>query len=807
MKNLITLAFLFVALFVANAQESKLTGKVTDVENNPLMGVNVSVVGTGLGAQTNYDGAFSISNLEAGSYTVLVSYIGFKTKEVIVTITTGVENTLDTVQLYEGNEILKEVVVNGERRNKFSRKETAYVAKLPLKDLENTQVYNTITSDLLVSQITTKFDDALKNAVGVDKLWSSTGRGGDGSGYYSIRGFSVQPQLVNGMPGLTNGTINAANIERIEVIKGPSATLFGSSVTSYGGLINTVTKKPYKGYGGQISLTAGSYGLSVISGDFNTALDKNNDIYFRLNTAYHTEDSFQDAGFQKSFFVAPSLSYRVNNKLSFSVYAEITESEQTNATSLFLNRAAVSASSSISELGYNNKLSYTSNDLSIENPTSNYRVEMDYKLSDAWKSQTILSKSNTSSKGYYSYLYEYGTLDPNTFSRMINKENSTTNTTDIQQNFIGDFKIGTLRNRVVAGLDYYQATNINQSSGYSFYGNVLPNGDTNGDNPFTPEVETDAYPLTEAGVLSVLASQTANNIKSKTSTYSAYVSNVLNITPTLSAMASLRVDRFDNEGDVTTDADDYAQTAFSPKFGVLYQPILDKLSVFANYQNGFTNIAPSLVGDPADGPQTLKSFDPEQANQLEFGFKTNLFNGKLNTTVSYYNITVSDKVMTDPTSAFNKIQDGEVESKGLEIEINANPINGLNIKAGFSNNDSEITKTDNAILAGTRPVEAGAETLYNLWANYEFQVGSLEGFGVGFGLNGASESSIINYGPGGTFDLPSYTIYNSSVFYQADKYRVGLKLNNMFNENYYKGWTTITPQQPRALLANFTYKF
>ncbi|WP_042257203.1 TonB-dependent receptor [Cellulophaga lytica] len=807
MKNLMTLVMLLVATIAATAQNTTLTGKVTDVDNTPLMGVNVLVKGTALGAQTNFDGAFSIANLESGTYTVLVSYLGYKTKELQVTITANTENTLEIVQLYEGNEILKEVVVNGERRNKFSRKETAYVAKLPLKDLENTQVYSTITSDLLVSQITTKFDDALKNAVGVDKLWSSTGRGGDGSGYYSIRGFSVQPQLVNGMPGLTNGTINAANIERIEVIKGPSATLFGSSVTSYGGLINTVTKKPYKGYGGEVSLTAGSYGLTVLSADFNTALDKNNDIYFRLNTAYHTEDSFQDAGFKKSFFVAPSLSYRVNNKLSFSLYAEITEAEQTNATSLFLNRAAPSASSSISELGYNNKLSYTSNDLSIENPTSNYRVEMDYKLSDTWQSQTILSKSNTSSNGYYSYLYEYGILEPNTFSRMINKENGKTNTTDIQQNFIGDFKLGTLRNRVVAGLDYYQATNIDQSSGFSFYGNVLPNGDTNGDNPFTPEVETDTYPLTEAGVLSVLAAQTTNNIKSKTSTYSAYVSDVLNITPALSAMASLRVDRFDNEDDVTTDADDYAQTAFSPKFGVLYQPILDKLSVFANYQNGFTNIAPSLVGDPADGPQTLKSFDPEQANQLEFGIKTNLFNGKLNATVSYYDITVSDKVMTDPTSAFNKIQDGEVESTGIEIEINANPINGLNIKAGFSNNDSEITKTDNAILAGTRPLESGAETLYNLWANYEFQVGSLEGFGLGFGLNGASESSIINYGPGGTFDLPSYTIYNSSVFYQADKYRVGLKLNNMFNETYYKGWTTITPQQPRALLANFTYKF
>lgn len=105
-------------------------------------------------------------------------------------------------------------------------------------------MYNTITTDLLESQIVTNFDDALKNAAGVENLWTSTGRGGDGAGYYSMRGFSVQPQLVNGLPGLTNGTINPANIERIEVLKGPSATLFGNAVSSYGGLINVVTKNP-----------------------------------------------------------------------------------------------------------------------------------------------------------------------------------------------------------------------------------------------------------------------------------------------------------------------------------------------------------------------------------------------------------------------------------------------------------------------------------------------------------------------------------------------------------------------------------
>ena len=803
-QKLICTLFLFTNL--AFAQNRTVTGTVTDYTGAPLEGVNISIENTSIGTQTNENGNFEISNLNNGDYTLSLSYIGFKTREIPISVINDIK--LETIILYEGNEILKEVIVKAERRNKFSRKKTAYVSKLPLKDIENTQVYSTVTNEILKSQVVTNFDDALKNATGVEQLWASTGRGGDGAGYYSLRGFAVQPQLVNGLPGLTNGTINPANIERIEVLKGPSATLFGNAVSSYGGLINVVTKKPYVGTGGELSFTSGTYGLNQIVGDFNTALSKEDNLYFRLNTAYTTTQSFQDAGFRKSFFIAPSLSYKVNNRLSFSFYGEITKAEQTNPTFLFLNRSAPTESANLEELGYNNKLSFTSNELTLLNPTQNYRIEMDYKLSDTWQSQTLLSKSSTSTKGYYSYLFEYGILGDDTFTRFISKQNANTQTTDIQQNFIGDFKIASLRNRIVVGLDYFNATETSNNSGYAFYGNVTPEGGSNGDNPFTPDVvETDLYPLSTAGVDSVLASQDVSNIKSKYHIYSLYASDVINLTDKLSAMIGVRLDYFDNEGDLANMDDDFDQTTLSPKFGLMYQPLKNKLSLFGNYQNGFTNVAPQLVGNPDEGPQRLETFKPEQANQLEFGLKTIFFNNRLNATISYYDIQVKDRVIIDPNSPFNRIQGGEVESKGVEIEINANPIKGLNIRAGYSNNESVTTKTDDPLILNKRPLEAGPKTLYNFWANYEFQEGKLNGFGAGLGLNGASERFVKNYTTTGNFTLPSYTVVNASIFYQAAKYRIGLKLNNAFNKEYYKGWSTINPQQPRALLANISYQF
>ena len=807
MKKAIFIVLTLLSSFGVYSQNGKITGQIKDQNNSPLIGVNVFLENTTIGAQTGSTGDFVIEDVLPGEYILQASYLGYKRKEVKLRIGAGKTVKLPLIQLYEGNEILEEFVVKGERINKFSRKQTAYVSKLPLKDIENSQVYSTITNDLLESQLVTSFENALQNAVGVEKLWESTGRGGDGAGYYVLRGFSVQPQLVNGLPGLTNGTINAANVERIEVLKGPSATLFGSTVTSYGGLINVVTKKPYKGNGGQISYTTGSYGLNRITGDFNSALGEAKDVYFRLNSSYHTEDSYQDAGFKKSFFIAPSLSYQVNNKLSFSFYSEISAGEQTNPTMLFLNRSAFSKAKNLEELNYNNKLSLTSNDLSLKNPTSNFRVEMNYKLNDKWSSQSLVSKSYTKTNGYYSYLFDYGVFEGTTFTRNINKQNSSTNTTDLQQNFIGDFKLGTFRNRLVVGLDYFSKTTVDNSSGYAFFGNVKADGTTIWDNPFTAETETEAYNLSQPAVDAALQSQTINNIKTKSEVYSAYFSDVINFTPALSAMIGVRLDHFAEDGDINSDEDDYDQTTLSPKFGVVYQPVLDRLSVFANYQNGFTNVAPSIVSNLDGGNQHIKSYDPEQANQYEFGIKTNLFHGRLNALISYYNILVTDRVITDPDNMNNKIQGGEVESKGFELEVNANPVEGLNIRAGYSKNDSETKKSDNAVLVGDRPLEAGPDVIYNFWANYEIQNGKWQGFGCGFGFNGTSERPIYYSTATSFFTIPEYTIFNASLFYNSNKFQIGLKMNNMFDKEYYKGWSTINPQLPKQLIAKFTYKF
>ena len=808
MRSILSVFLLVGFSLAATAQSAKIKGSVTTTTNTPLSGATIELSQTTLGTTTDENGNFILSNIPSGNYRLILSYVGFKTKYVDLSVSENTTKDLGTFQLEEAQEMLGVVSINGKKHNKFTRETSVSVSKMPLADIENPQVYNSITANLLEEQVVTNFDDALKNAPGIDKLWESTGRGNDGAGYYSLRGFAVQPTLTNGLPALTNGSPDPANIESIEVIKGPSGTLYGSSLISYGGLINITTKRPFYDFGGSVSYTSGSYGLNRVTADVNTTLSKEKNIALRVNTAYHTQNSYQDAGFRKSFFFAPSLAYQVNDRLSFYINTEFYKGKSTNQTMLFLDRGAQLRVNTIDELGYDIDRSYTGNDLYIETPTYSFQGQMNYKLSDNWTSQTAFSRSNSKSDGYYSYLYEgtqYTTLDEGiALNRYISKQNSETIATDIQQNFIGDFNLGSMRNRMVVGLDYLKTNVINNNSPYITNGAIYIGNNL---QEFNEEVlgitdpanfTDDSGILTQAGTDALLANGTINPSKTEQEIFSAYASDVINILPELSAMASLRIDRFSNA--------DHAQTALSPKFGVVYQPILNKVSLFANYMNGFSNVAP--VDEVTNGVTTNRALDPEHANQFEAGTKLNLLNGRLSATLSYYDIQVKDRALRVDVDATNYFytQDGTQESKGFEASFVANPIDGLNIVAGYSYNDSKLTEGA-ADFVGLRPESAGPQNLANLWASYQLTSGKFEGLGFGFGGNYASENKIFNRNLGGAFTLPEYTVVNASVFYGTPDFRISLKLDNIANKEYFKGWSTISPQNQRSLLANFTYNF
>lgn len=788
MKSIKLVLLFLIGAFSLHAQNASLKGRVFTGDGHPAEYVSVVIQGDEKATTTNGNGEYFLENLNGGKYVVLYSYVGLQTQQKNIELEDGVQTVINDVILTEKSKILEEVEVVGRKRNLFTEKTSESVAKLPLSNMENPQVYNTITKALIKEQLATNLNSALNNATGITRLWESTGRGSDGAEYYSMRGFSLQPTIVNGVANINNGALDLANIENIEVIKGPSGTLYGGNLIYYGGLININTKRPYDRFGGEFDYISGSYGLQRVTADINAPLSAKASL--RVNAAYHSENSFQDAGFTQYFFIAPSFKFKASDRLTFLINTEYKSGEKANAPMLFLNRSNPVSFSDLSLFEDSYKKSYSNNSLTIQNPTFGMQSQALYKIGNGWNSQTILSTGNTKADGYYQYLWDLS--NGSDFIRYISKRNGQTNTIDVQQNFMGDHTFGKFRNRLVLGMDYLRKEIQNNSTGWVSDGTVsLKN-------------QTDSGILTTQGVDALLVSSQEGVSSATTDIWSAYASDVFNFTPQLSALLGLRVDNFSGTSTEKTKS----QTTFSHKFGLVYQPSLDKISFFGNYMNGFTNLDPVEVSDVDGQNITTKILKPEWANQWEVGIKTNWYKDRLSLTASYYNILVSDKSMTDPNNMNNVIQDGEVESKGFEISLVANPIDGLNIITGYSHNENKVTKdAADAEYLGLRTEEAGPTDLFNFWMSYKPELNILKGWGVGFGGNYASEYKVLNHNSTGSFALPGYTIFNALISYARDNYSISLKADNLGNRKYYSGWSTVTAQRLRTISMALNYKF
>jgi len=442
--------------------------------------------------------------------------------------------------------------------------------------------------------------------------------------------------------------------------------------------------------------------------------------------------------------------------------------------------------------------------------TRNLFGQVNYKINEHIRSSTSVNSAYSYSNGFNPYFYittkSYG-ADPN--DKEVGLYRGDQSTADskqrylqVQQNFNFDFHIGRMRNRTVVGGDYLRTRNDQffyfgvidfvPFTGNMDYTNFNADYVTNYYNSIrnTPAWDSSIWPL-----------------KNKSNTYSAYVSNVITPVQGLNLMTAIRYESVKFNGGVkgSNETPAYTQRAWSPKLGLVYELVKEKLSVFGNYQNSFTSNG-YFVSDTASN---LSLSDPEKANQWEGGFKADLWHGKVNATLNYYNINVKNTLQTigyTPQGRAIEQQMGKRNSKGIELEVNAYLVKGFSLIAGLSYNDSKFTETTDVTVLGKRPNTASSPWLANFNATYQFTEGNLKGFGLAFGGNYASANKIINT-TNGTFELPKYVVLNANVFYDAKKFRVGVKADNLTNEHYWIGYTTANAQKLLNVAGSFSYKF
>lgn len=782
--TLLLLLCLTVSVF---AQHAGIRGQILTSDGQPAEFVTVGIKELQLGTITDGKGHFRLKKVPNGVHKLYVQLLGYGAIE--KTIEVDGETMLPAISLNEDAQALQEVLIKG-NINRFASKESEHIARLPLKNIENPQVYNVVSKEIMQEQIVTDYKSAFKNIPGANAgvAHSSNGR------YMNVtRGFNLSNAARNGLGTSSVSEIDPANLERIEAIKGPSGTLYGASLSTFGGLYNRVTKKPFETFGGNVSFTTGQWDLNRFTADINTPLNEEKTVLLRVNTALHGEKSFQDAGFSKTYLVAPSLLLKLSDKLTVLVDAELYGRKGTNIYGNTIASTRVTANS-IDQLGIGYKQSFTNNSIIASTRTQNLYSQINYKISSEWTSQTNIG---TSLVEFEFPALTLNTITDSTVTRNIWDQYTRQVATQIQQNFIGDFKIAGKRNRVVAGLDYSSVNFDFPNTRGAVYDTV---------HFLNPGKRYAAISIND--IKNKVAGVTVNSGSTGKYNYmGAYVSDVFNLTENLMVMLSLRVDRFDNRGSYNYNSNAttgvYKQTALSPKFGVVYQPVKDKVSLFANYMNGYQFVAP--VNQP---DATVSNFKPQFANQTEGGIKFDILENKINATISYYSINVINLVRADmerdPVNGNRfQIQDGNQTSKGLDFELIMNPVNGLNVLAGYAYNASKLEKA-NENVNGRRPTNSGAKNTANFWISYRATAGSFKGLGAGTGINYSGEQFVIN-NTTREFTIPAYTVWDATVFYDQPKYRLGLKLDNIKNERYWN--TSLQPQTPRRFSASITYKF
>ncbi|WP_142688615.1 TonB-dependent receptor [Chitinophaga polysaccharea] len=756
-------------------------GRVLTSDNQPASQVTILLGDKQKGAITNEQGEFIIRKVKPGNYTIRVSLVGHEPLLQNIQVEAN-KTTILELRLKASDKELQAITVTGSG-NKFAKRESNYIARLPLKNLENPQVYNVISKDLMQEQVTVDYKSALRNVPG-----AAVGFGGVNNGitYMILRGFWVISQIRNGMAAMQSGGIDPVNVERIEVLKGPSGTLFGSSLISFGGFSNLVTKKPFDTFRGEVNYTAGSWNLNRLTADINTPLNDDKSALLRLNAAVHTENSFQSYGASRSLALAPSFSYKVNDRLTLSLDAEIYKVDRSAQPAYSYDFKKISFRK-ISDLALDYKQSIGTSDPIVQQGNLNVFVQADYKMSDQWTSSTQYAMGQANFDNI-NYLWPAEILSDSTIKRnFAASRGSVNNSIQFQQNFTGDFKIGRLRNRMVAGAEVYYLANKAMSYGTLLYDTV--------------NVRRSIKPMSLARMNDMVAAVgSANQTVATQYRYSAYVSDMLNFTDQLMLMLSLRLDRFENKGTSTNGAKApaagiYGQTSVSPKLGIVYQPVKDKVSLFANYMNGFQNMAPVTQPD-----QTALVLKPQYGNQWEAGTKVDIVKHKLSGTLSYYHISVNNAVRANPDNPTFSIQDGSQLSKGFEADIIANPAAGLNIIAGYGYNKFTYTKANKGVEGTSNGLPAH---MANLWVSYKFPQQILNGFGIGIGGNYVSDTYPEN--ESNLLTIPAYTRLDATVFYDYPKFRIGVKINNITNAQYWG--INNDPQSPRNIAGSISYKF
>ena len=680
--------------------------------------------------------------------------------------------------------VLDEVKVTGKQTPYVRFSDTATKTGLDLFD-----------TPLSVTMLNSAFLEDLSSETLADAYPYTLGlsQSGTNANSFSLRGLSssLQNVQIDGLPGLASrfGSPTTANIERVEVLKGPASVLYG--LMEPGGLVNIVTKKPEEEASMTLSATAQSYASDVsgfgddngatLTFDSTGALTSDKRWLYRMIASVENVNSFRDGVSSENIYLFPSLTYR------FSPDAEATFGLEY-----------------IKEEGKaDDGLVAVNNDIDLTAPINvRYQEDGDFDNDDGLvafaRFEWDVSEATKLRLNYRSVFHEdeRKLYENNRVNDAADPMESTLRRRDRHQlnkrdyhfldaNITQTFETGPIRHNLLVGLNGgFERADFERIR----FGSVIsPNVDV-----FDPVLGTGAPAAIQSG---------SDRITDGWN-YGIYAQDVADLTDWLSLMVGGRYDRQDVDftEQVTGFTDSQTSEVFLPQVGIVLKPS-DSLSLYASYTESFN--PNSVEQRDANGG----SFDPEMGEQVEIGVKSALFGERLNLTAALFAIEKTNIVETNANGDSELL--GSLESNGAEFELQALPMDNLQFRMGYAYADSVVSESPDDALVGRRNAFAPEHDAF-LWTRYNYPEEVLGGtVGVSAGLNYES-GRVTNASLATQVKLPGYTRSDIGFYYEAETYRVALNIENLFDETYYTGGsqdTKIYPGDPRLVTLSVRKSF
>lgn len=783
-KALLTLALLLVAVG-AIAQTGQVKGIVSSQRGEPAPYVSVQLQELKKGMTTNEQGEFLFTSLPAGSYTLITSFVGYKTLKKDIRIEDGKTVHL-ALELVESANQLNEIVVKGYTS---PNEKPVSVGKIAIRPMDLPQSVAILDQQVLTNQQVLRMSDVLMNTNGLYIMGTTGGYQEEIAG----RGFSLGSSntFKNGIRYFNGMLSELSGIEKVEVLKGSAAILFGN--VAAGGVLNLVTKKPRFDSGGEVSLRTGSFGLVKPTFDLYGGIGKNEVAAFRLNGSYEKANSFRQGVSSERLYINPSLLVKLGAQTEVLLEADYLNDRRTpDFGSGIINYDIVDIPR---ERFLGVPWSYFKAGQISTTATLHHRLNEDWKLTftGAYRSHSTDLFANTRPN-------TGGLIDNmGTWVRNIQRSEEEENYYLAQLDLTGNFTTGRLSHQVLIGIDTdqfeTQTTRYNQLASY----------DT-----------VDIYGTRQFAQRTDIPALSRNSLTtSPVSRVGVYVQDLMSITDHLKLLAGVRYSYQQTASDVysyankTTNSTVYYDGAFSPRLGLVYQPTKNH-SVFASYANSFTlNTGVDITGN---------TLPPSLIDQYEVGVKNELLNGKLSANATIYRILNSNlaqiSLANGNTNSNIRELAGSVQSEGIELDLVARPARGLSLMAGYSYNETRYIKS-NTYIEGSL-LRYNPNHTANASAHYRVEEGPLKGFSAGItsvyiGRRYAGRSTrvqVVNdiYR---LIELPAYTQLDGTLGYTFGAVSLRGKIGNIFNALSYNVHddNSVNPIAPRNYSMTLSYKF